>query len=57
MGAKPLVTPPEGFTDPVQIASLELEKGLLPFIIERSTPDGKVDRFPLVKQSEAAEKT
>jgi DNA-directed RNA polymerase subunit K/omega len=50
MGALPLVKPPPNVTDPVKIAELELEKGMLPFVIERETPGGLRVEVPLPRK-------
>jgi len=44
---------PEGVRDPIKIAELELEKGLLPVVIERRTLYGKSQ---LIKLSDLLEK-
>lgn len=45
MGAPPLVEVPKGITNPLEIAKLELEAGVIPIIIERRLPDGRKIRL------------
>lgn len=40
MGAPILVEPPEGVSDPIDIALMELEEGILPMTVRRTLPDG-----------------
>ncbi|RLF09924.1 MAG: DNA-directed RNA polymerase subunit K [Thermoprotei archaeon] len=47
MGAPVLIAvPPEGM-DPIKIASMELELGLLPMTIRRRLPNGRYQDIPL----------
>ncbi|MEM3833181.1 MAG: DNA-directed RNA polymerase subunit K [Thermoprotei archaeon] len=41
MGAPPLVEVPPNVKNPLDIAKLELEKGVLPLVIKRKLPNGK----------------
>ncbi|ADN50584.1 DNA-directed RNA polymerase subunit K [Vulcanisaeta distributa] len=48
MGAQPLINPQElGTFDPIDIAMEEVRRGLLPFIIVRTLPNGKHVRIKL----------
>ncbi|MCC6004089.1 MAG: DNA-directed RNA polymerase subunit K [Thermofilum sp.] len=47
LGAPVLVELGPEDTDPVRIAEKELESGLLPIIIVRWTPEGKIQEIPL----------
>lgn len=48
MGAQPLINPQElGTYDPIDIAIEEVRRGLLPFIIVRTLPNGKHVRIKL----------
>ena len=48
MGAQPLINPQElGTYDPIDIAIEEVRRGLLPFIIVRTLPNGKHLRIRL----------
>ncbi|MGC8543506.1 MAG: DNA-directed RNA polymerase subunit K [Vulcanisaeta sp.] len=48
MGAQPLVNPQElGTYDPIFIALEEIRRGLLPFVIMRTLPNGKHVRIKL----------
>ena len=48
MGAQPLINPQElGTYDPIDIAVEEVRRGLLPFIIVRTLPNGKHLRIRL----------
>ncbi len=48
MGAQPLVNPQEvGSYDPIDIAMEEVRRGLLPFIVVRTLPNGKHVRIRL----------
>ncbi|MEM3736542.1 MAG: DNA-directed RNA polymerase subunit K [Candidatus Bathyarchaeia archaeon] len=40
LGAPLLITPPKGVTKPIDLAILELRKGVLPITIRRQLPDG-----------------
>lgn len=42
MGAPPLVEVPPDVKNPLEIAKLELEKGVLPLVIKRKLPNGKI---------------
>jgi len=42
MGAPP-VNPPGNVSDPLKIAQLELDEGLVPMIIRRFLPDGSYE--------------
>jgi len=46
-GAPLLIKPPKGVTDPVDLAVVELKKGILPITIRRSLPDGTYQDIPL----------
>ncbi len=41
MGAPPLIEVPPNVKDPLEIAKLELEKGVLPLVIKRKLPSGE----------------
>ncbi|MGB9729252.1 MAG: DNA-directed RNA polymerase subunit K [Thermoprotei archaeon] len=41
MGAPPLIEVPPNVKNPLDIAKLELEKGVLPLVIKRKLPNGK----------------
>lgn len=41
MGAPPLIEVPPNVKDPLEIAKLELEKGVLPIVIKRKLPSGE----------------
>lgn len=45
LGAPPLVDVPKGVTDPYFIAREELEAGVLPFVVIREYPDGRIERI------------
>lgn len=45
MGAPLLIKPPEGVVDPVQLAIMEFEKGLIPITVRRR---GKLIKGPVV---------
>uniref|UniRef100_UPI00318375B4 DNA-directed RNA polymerase subunit omega n=1 Tax=Vulcanisaeta sp. JCM 14467 TaxID=1295370 RepID=UPI00318375B4 len=48
MGAQPLINPQElGTYDPIDIAIEEVRRGLLPFIIVRTLPNGRHLRIKL----------
>jgi len=47
MGAPLLIKPPKGVTDPVDLAVVELKKGILPITIRRTLPDGTYQDIPL----------
>ncbi len=47
MGAPILIEVPEGVKDPIDIALLELEAGVLPITIRRTLPDGTYQDIPL----------
>ena len=40
-GSKPKVELPKGMIDPLEIATLEFEKGVLDLVIERNLPSGE----------------
>jgi DNA-directed RNA polymerase subunit K/omega len=46
-GARPYITVPEYITAPLEIAKMELEARVLPFIIERPMPDGTFEYWRL----------
>lgn len=46
-GAPLLIKPPKGVTDPVDLAVVELKKGILPITIRRTLPDGTYQDIPL----------
>jgi len=46
MGAKPLIKNVEGL-NPKEIAKLELKEKVIPFIVERSLPNGKKEKFKI----------
>ena len=48
MGAPVLIEVPEGVKDPIDIALLELEAGVLPITIRRTLPDGTYQDIPLI---------
>ncbi|MCD6479199.1 DNA-directed RNA polymerase subunit K [Candidatus Bathyarchaeota archaeon] len=48
MGAPILIEVPEGVKDPIDIALLELEAGVLPITIRRTLPDGTYQDIPLI---------
>ena len=45
LGAPPLVEGVEQLKDPYAIAQIELEKGVLPFVVVVEYPDGRVERI------------
>lgn len=45
MGAPLLIKPPQGIADPVQLAILEFEKGVIPITVRRR---GKLIKGPVV---------
>ncbi len=47
MGAPPLIKVPAEVVDPIKIAELELEAGVLPFTIRRALPDGTYQDIPV----------
>ena len=47
MGAPLLVKQPEGVTGPIELASIELQEGVLPITIRRTLPDGKYQDVPI----------
>jgi len=47
MGAPILIEVPKGETDPIKIATLELEKGVLPLTVRRKLPSGEYQDIPL----------
>ena len=47
MGAPILIPPEEAPSDPVLIATMELERQLLPITIRRTLPDGTYQDIPL----------
>ncbi|RLE52930.1 MAG: DNA-directed RNA polymerase subunit K [Candidatus Methanomethylicota archaeon] len=47
MGAPVLIDIPENVEDPLTIAEMELEMGILPITIRRRSPDGKWQDIPL----------
>ena len=47
MGAPPLIKPPKGVIDPIDLAVVELKKGILPITIRRTLPDGTYQDIPL----------
>ncbi|BDR91759.1 DNA-directed RNA polymerase subunit K [Vulcanisaeta souniana] len=57
MGAQPLVNPQElGTYDPIDIALEEVRRGLLPFIIVRTLPNGRHIRIKLKDLLDLSEK-
>jgi len=47
MGAPILIEVPEDVKDPIDIALMELEAGVLPITIRRTLPDGTYQDIPL----------
>jgi DNA-directed RNA polymerase I, II, and III subunit RPABC2 len=47
MGAPLLVKQPEGVTGSIELASIELQEGVLPITIRRTLPDGKYQDVPI----------
>ena len=47
MGAPVLIEVPEDVKDPIEIALMELEAGVLPITIRRTLPDGTYQDIPL----------
>ena len=47
MGAPILIPPEEAPPDPILIAMMELERGVLPITIRRTLPDGSYQDIPL----------
>ncbi len=47
MGAPILIPPEEAPPDPILIAMMELERGILPITIRRTLPDGSYQDIPL----------
>ncbi|MCS7386080.1 MAG: DNA-directed RNA polymerase subunit K [archaeon GB-1867-005] len=47
MGAPVLIDIPEDIEDPLTIAEMELEMGILPITIRRRSPDGRWQDIPL----------
>jgi len=47
MGAPILIPPEEAPPDPILIAMMELERGVLPMTIRRTLPDGSYQDIPL----------
>lgn len=47
MGAPLLIKPPRGVTNPVDLAVMELKKGVLPITIRRTLPDESSQDIPL----------
>jgi len=45
LGAPPLIDVPEGVVDPYFVAKKELEAGVLPFVVIREYPDGRIERI------------
>lgn len=43
MNAPPMVDVPQGETDPLKIAMLELNEGKIPIIVRRYLPDGSYE--------------
>ncbi len=56
MGAPVLIEVPEGVTNPVEIALLELKSGILPITIRRTLPDGTYQDVPLKQLLELEKK-
>lgn len=44
MGAPPLVKV-EGVEDPLKLAEIEFEEGLIPLIVVRHYPDGRIEKI------------
>ena len=42
-GAPPLIDIPEGVVDPYDVARMEFEKGVVPFVVVREYPDGTIE--------------
>ena len=49
MGSPIMVDVPEGITDPITIAEIELSERKIPMIIQRDLPSGKKIKIPLEK--------
>ncbi|MHA1208414.1 MAG: DNA-directed RNA polymerase subunit K [Candidatus Freyarchaeota archaeon] len=47
MGAPILIDLPSKITDPIEIATTELESGILPIVIRRSLPNGQYQDIPV----------
>ncbi|MHB9302739.1 DNA-directed RNA polymerase subunit K [Thermofilum pendens] len=47
LGAPVLIQVSEELSDPITIAEKELELGLLPIIVVRWTPEGKIQEIPI----------
>lgn len=47
MGAPPLVEPPKGSTNPINLALMELEAGILPITIRRRLPNDSFQDIPI----------
>lgn len=47
MGAPLLIKPPRGVTNPVDLAVMELKKGVLPITIRRTLPDESYQDIPI----------
>jgi DNA-directed RNA polymerase I, II, and III subunit RPABC2 len=47
MGAPLLIKPPRGVTNPVDLAVMELKKGVLPITIKRTLPDESYQDIPI----------
>lgn len=48
MGAPLLISVPEEVKDPIDMALLELEEGVLPITIRRTLPDGTYQDIPVI---------
>jgi DNA-directed RNA polymerase subunit K/omega len=49
-GANPLIEIGD-ITNPIEIASIELDLGLIPYIIERKYPNGIIKKFKIGKKT------
>jgi len=47
MGAPVLISPPEGVTNLMELAILELKSGVLPITVRRTLPDGTYQDIPI----------
>lgn len=47
MGAPLLIKPPRGMTNPIDLAVMELKKGVLPITIRRTLPDESYQNIPI----------
>ncbi|NPA86804.1 MAG: DNA-directed RNA polymerase subunit K [Candidatus Diapherotrites archaeon] len=42
-GAPPLIDVPKGIVDPYDVARMEFERGVIPFVVVREYPDGTIE--------------